>query len=121
MAPRKKQRLIDTSHTFLVPSHVVQSSALSSVNPVAVVDKISADYRRTLPQEHNMRRPTPPPESFFEDFSWVDDQDSTVEPGTSMQSVMDYTLDPIAERRKAYASSVSEVTLFQFITVNSLI
>lgn len=67
-----------------------------------------------------MRRPTPPPQSFFEDFSWVDEKDSTVEPGTSTQLVMDFVLDPVAERRKHYASSVSEVALFQFITVNSL-
>ena len=120
MAPRKKLRQ-DTSHTFLIPSHVAHlPHPSSSVNPVAVVDKVSADYRRTFPQKHSMRLPTPPPQSFFYDFSSrIDDEYSIIEPDTSTQPViMDLATDPIAERRKHCTSSVSNVTLFQFITVN---
>ena len=119
MAPhQKKQRLQDKSHTFLVPSDVVHSSS-SSVKPIAVVDKVSADYRRTLPQEHRMRPPTPPLQSFFDSFHGFDDEEGDVgpststQPGTSTQPVItNFLMDPIVERRKHYTNSVSKVTLF---------
>lgn len=60
---------IDTLHTFLVsldsPSHV---------GPVAVVNKVSANYRHAMPHKHSMRPPTPPLDSFFFDDFKLDSE-----------------------------------------------
>jgi hypothetical protein len=106
---KRKRNPKDTSRTFLVPQDVVHSF---SVGPVAIVDKVSADYRRTLPQTHNIRPPTPPLDFFFDDPQLGGEEgsyeillDSSARPVT-----VDFTNDSITEHRKRYVSSVSQLT-----------
>ena len=112
---RKKQKYgrdnIDTSHTFFVsldsPSHV---------GPVAVVDKVSADYRRAMPHKHSMRPPTPPLDSFFfDDFKLDGEGFNDVFEGLQTQPVtIDFAKDSVIEHRKVYALSVNKVLFLQF-------
>jgi hypothetical protein len=117
MAPHtKKRRLKDTSHTFIISSDAANlPSHPSSDNPIAVIDRVSADYRRTLPQEHKMRLPMPPPLTLFDDFSMLDGEESTIAPDTSTLPVtMGFLMDPMTERKK-HCSSVSKVAPVQLI------
>lgn len=115
-ASRKKRKgnFKDTSRTFLVTLDHVAHPPSSSMgpSPVAVVDRVSADYRRTLPQTHKIRPPTPPPEPFFDDSDLFGEEESIMGP-PSMQPVhTDFTMDPIVERRKHCTSSVSRMLIF---------
>jgi hypothetical protein len=105
---KRKRDLKDTSHTFLVPPDLAQSS--SSAGPLAVVDKVSSDYRRTLPQTHRIRQPTPPLQPFFDDFEFDNDGlgDDSKDLGTTPIAI-DHTKDSITERRKLNARTVSSV------------
>ena len=112
MAPSRKRRKCnrDTSHTFLVSLDVTSPCP---AGPVAVADKVSLDYRRTLPQVHMVRPPTPPAESFFDDFN-LDDECNHDFLGdvTTRPVIIDFPKESIIDRKKPYASSVSKVLLF---------
>lgn len=111
MAPSRKRKRDskDKSHTFMVSLDAAQSS--SSVGPLAVIDKISSDYRRTLPQKHRIQLPSPPPQPFFDDFALAEDEfdKDTVRDLGIQRTGTDFAADAIVERRKVHASSVSEL------------
>jgi hypothetical protein len=107
MSRQRKRKLNDKSHTFLVPAELAQSSSL--VEPLAVIDKVSADYRRTLPQKYSVREPTPPLQSFFDDLALYDNGlgNEDIEDLSTMPTDIDHSKDSLAERRKLHAPSVS--------------
>lgn len=116
MAPSRKRKrdLNDKSHTFLVS---LEPPQFSSVGPVAVIDKVSADYRRALPQKHTVRLPTPPLPPFFDDFAFGDDEAGIGKAtlGELCIQTTDFAADAIKDHRKVHASSVSQVAFFEFI------
>lgn len=109
---KRKGNFKDTSHTFLVTlDHVAHPSSSSmGPSPVAVVNRVSADYHHTLSQTHKIRPPTPPPETFFDDLFG---EEESIMGLPSMQPVhTDFTMDPIVEYRKHCTSSVSLMLIF---------
>jgi hypothetical protein len=103
---KRKRRGNDSSHTFLIPP--LDSPHFSSAGSLAVVEKVSSDYRRTLPQTHNIRLPTPPPQLFsFDDFKLDEDEGSYDTVESKQPVIFEVTKDSAVERRKLYTSSVS--------------
>jgi hypothetical protein len=103
---KRKRNVKDPSHTFFIPS--LDSAYLSSAGSLAVVERVSSDYRRTLPQTHNIRLPTPPPQAvFFDDFKLYEEEGSYDNVESTHPVIFEVTKDSIVERRKLYASSVS--------------
>ena len=97
----KRQRL-DQSHTF----HISLDDLLLTQTSVAVIDKMSADGRRSLPQAYHVRQPTPP-ELFFNTFDFDHepyDQDPPLE--TEVVSTEDSTVSSERDLRTRYVSSV---------------
>jgi hypothetical protein len=104
----------DTSHTFFVSLNT-DSSFFGG--PVAVVDKVSADYRRAMSQKHNIRPPTPPLESFFLDNFKLDDEGFYDDISGDLQTqpiTIDFSKDAGIEHGKVCPSMVSRVPLLQF-------
>lgn len=107
ISQKRKQDKRDTSHTFLVP---LQDTHSSSVGP-AVVDKVSADYHRTLPPTHKIWPPTPPLDPFFDNFRLGGDEDSCNNLG-DLGSQLDSSTDLTSEHGKNFTYKVSFSCLF---------
>ena len=100
MTSLHKRRWLDQSHTF----HVSLDDFLPTQTSVAVIDKMSADGRRSLPQEYHVGQPTPP-ELFFDDFDF-DCGHYNQDPLTEIE--VDPTEDPVDPRTR-YVSSVRNI------------
>ena len=97
-----KRRRLDQSHTF----HISLDDLLLTQTSVAVIDKMSADGRRSLPQAYHVGQPTPP-ELFFDAFDFDRepyDQDPPLE--TEVVSTEDSTVSSERDLRTRYVSSV---------------
>lgn len=95
-ASQKRQRL-DLSHTF----HVSLDDFQHAQTSVAIIDRVSADCRRTYPQEYQIPQPAP---SFFEAIEFNDS--SYDQPLDLLEIDGDFTQEPVAKQRKRYTSSV---------------
>jgi hypothetical protein len=115
---RKRQRL-DHSHTFHVSLDDFKPTQVSSI---AIVDRVPADCRRTLPQLYHIEPPAPvltPASSmdpFFGALNLDMDDGNEVPQGSSLNSELNFDLDPVAVRKR-YASSVR--ILFHLVTRHS--
>lgn len=108
---KRKCNVKDLSHTFLIP---LDSTHPPSVGPLAIVDKVSSDYCRTLPHTHAIQLPTPPPPQFFFDDFKLNDEFKLDEGEGNYDTlectwpvILEVTKDSVVERKKLFPSSVS--------------
>lgn len=98
----QKRRRLDFSHTF----HLSLDDFQHAQTSVAVIDRVSADCRRTYPQEYHIAQPAP---SFFEPLEF---NDSVYDSPWDLEG-QDPEVVQAAQPKKRYASSVRINSFFR--------